>query len=139
MPPSLVVLNARIKTNDPARPWAGGLAVQGERIAFVGSSAEMAKMAAESATVVDVSGKLLIAATVDGNDPSDVKIASATPANFMVVDQEPPANSTWANPGYRVYLRVVRGMILENSLPRPSTTTMPRPGTPRSSNNIPGS
>ena len=138
MPASLVVLNARIKTNDPARPWAGGLAVHGERIAFVGSSAEMAKMAAEASAVVDAGGKLLISASVDGNDPAEFKMASATPANFMVVDQEPPANSTWANPGYRVFLRVVRGMVLENSLPRPSTMIQ-RPGTPRSSIKVEGS
>ena len=138
MPASLVVLNARIKTNDPARPWASGLAVHGERIAFVGSSAEMAKMAAEASAVVDAGGKLLISASADGNDPAEVKMASATPANFMVVDQEPPANSTWANPGYRVFLRVVRGMVLENSLPRPSTMIQ-RPGTPRSSSKVEGS
>lgn len=133
MPPSLVVVNARVKTNDPARPWAGGLAVQGERISFMGSSAEMQKLAATAASVLDAGGKLLIAATPDGNDPADVKMASATPANFMVVDQEPPASSTWSNPGYRVFLRVVRGMVLENTLPRPSSITPPR-----SSTGIPG-
>ena len=132
MPPSLVVLNARVKTNDPTRPWAGGVVVQGEKISFIGSSAEIQKLATTSASVLDAGGKILIAASPDGNDPADVKMATATPANFMVVDHEPPANSTWSNPGYRVFLRVVRGMVLENTLPRSTSFT------PRTTTNIPG-
>ena len=132
MPPSLVVVNARVKTNDPTRPWAGGVVVEGTKISFIGSSAEIQKLATTSVSVLDAGGKVLIAATPDGNDPADVKLATAAPANFMVVDQEPPANSSWSNPGYRVYLRVVRGMVLENSLPRPTSFT------PRTSSNIPG-
>lgn len=131
MPPSLVVVNARVKTNDPARPWAGGVVVEGTKISFIGSSAEIQKLAATSASVLDAGGKVLIAATPDGNDPADVKMERATPANFMVVDHEPPANSSWSNPGYRVYLRVVSGMVLENTLPRPASLT------PRSTTNVP--
>ena len=118
MPPSisLAVVNARVKTNDPARPWANGVAVIGDQISFVGSSAEIKKLAGTAARVIDAGGRFLLSASADGNDPSEIKIASQTPANFMVVDHEPPANSTWSNPGYRVLMRVVRGMVLENTL-----------------------
>ena len=115
--PMLVIVNARVKTNDEARPWASGLAVAGERINMVGSSAELMKVASPTARIVDAGGRLVLAATADGNDPATVKIERATPATFMVVDREPPADSTWSNPGYKVYMRVVRGMVLEDSLP----------------------
>lgn len=114
--PSLVIVNARVKTNDDARPWASGLAVSGERINMVGSSAELMKVASPSARIVDAGGRIVLAASADGNDPSTVKIERATPANFMVVDREPPANSSWSNPGYKVFMRVVRGMVLEDTL-----------------------
>ena len=42
---SLVVVNARVWTGDARRPWADAVAVRGERIAAVGSSAEVRKMA----------------------------------------------------------------------------------------------
>lgn len=118
MPPSvsLAVVNARVKTNDPTRPWANGVAVTGDQISFVGSSAEIKKLAGTAARVVDAGGRVLLSASADGNDPAEIKIANQTPANFMVVDHEPPANSTWSNPGYRVLMRVVRGMVLENTL-----------------------
>jgi hypothetical protein len=114
--PSLVIVNARVKTNDQARPWASGLAVAGERINAVGSSAELMKVAAPNARIVDAGGRILLAASPDGNDPAPVKIERATPATFMIVDREPPADSTWANPGYKVFMRVVRGMVLEDTL-----------------------
>ncbi len=115
--PTLVIVNARVKTNDEARPWASGLAVTGERINMVGSSAELMKVAAPNARIVDAGGRIILAATADGNDPDTIKIERATPATFMVVDREPPANSTWSNPGYKVLMRVVRGMVLEDTLP----------------------
>jgi len=38
---TLAVLNARIWTGDPARPWADALAVSGDRIRAVGARAEI--------------------------------------------------------------------------------------------------
>ena len=115
--PTLVIVNARVKTNDEARPWASGLAVAGERISMVGSSAELMKVASPTARIVDAGGRIILAATPDGNDPDTIKLERATPANFMVVDREPPADSSWSNPGYKVLMRVVRGMVLEDNLP----------------------
>jgi hypothetical protein len=37
--PSIAVVNARVWTGDSRRPWADALAVTGERIAVVGTSA----------------------------------------------------------------------------------------------------
>ena len=42
--PTLAVVNARVWTGDPRRPWADALAADGERIALVGTSAEVKKL-----------------------------------------------------------------------------------------------
>ena len=59
-PLSLVIVNARIWTGDARRPWADAVAVRGDRIAAVGSSAEVRKMSAGATTVIDAKGQLLV-------------------------------------------------------------------------------
>ena len=52
-PERIAVLNARIWTGDVRRPWADGLLTDGERIALVGSSAEVMKRSDAGARVID--------------------------------------------------------------------------------------
>ncbi|MFN0098503.1 MAG: hypothetical protein ACKVS7_07505 [Gemmatimonadaceae bacterium] len=56
---TLVIVNARVWTNDVRRPWADAVAVDGDRIAVVGSSAEVMKRAG-SARVIDAKGAMVI-------------------------------------------------------------------------------
>ena len=56
----LVVVNARIHTLDPARPAASALAVQGNRIAYVGADAVARADACGSARIIDAQGRLLL-------------------------------------------------------------------------------
>jgi predicted amidohydrolase YtcJ len=65
--PTLVVVNARIWTADPRRPWADGLAVAGHRIAAVGSSAEMRKLTAPDANVIDARGMMVVPGFIDAH------------------------------------------------------------------------
>jgi predicted amidohydrolase YtcJ len=58
--PDLVLVNARIYTVDPARPWAEALAVCGERIVRIGSSEEIRPIAAARTRVVDAGGRLVL-------------------------------------------------------------------------------
>ncbi len=51
-----VIVNARIATGDPRRPWADGAALAGARVVHVGSSAEARKLAPATARVVDAEG-----------------------------------------------------------------------------------
>ena len=51
----LLIVNARVATGDPRRPWADAVAVAGDTVVRVGSSAELRKLAAE-ARVVDARG-----------------------------------------------------------------------------------
>ncbi len=56
---SLIVTNARLKTGNPARPWATALGVRGGKLAVVGSAAEILKMASTETYVVDARGQLI--------------------------------------------------------------------------------
>ena len=59
-PVSLAIVNARIWTGDPRRPWADAVAVRGERVFAVGSSAEIRKMSSTSTRVIDAAGHMLV-------------------------------------------------------------------------------
>ena len=45
LPPDLVLVNGRVYTLDPGRPWAEALAIAGDRIAAVGTTAEIRALA----------------------------------------------------------------------------------------------
>jgi len=90
-PVTLAVVNARIWTGDAKRPWADGIAVRGERIAAVGSSAEIRKLARD-AEVIDAQGQMLVPGFIDshvhfidgGFRLSSVQLRDAkTPAEFI--------------------------------------------------------
>lgn len=66
-PVTLAVVNARAWTGDPRRPWADAVAVAGERIVLVGSSAEVRKAAGPAATVVDARGMMLVPGFIDSH------------------------------------------------------------------------
>ena len=91
-PVTLAVVNARVWTGDPRRPWADGLAVRGDRIAAVGSSAEIRKMTGGTTRVVDARGQMLVPGFIDahvhflsgGHGLSSVQLRDAkTPAEFV--------------------------------------------------------
>jgi len=63
---TLAVVNARIWTGDPRRPWADAIAARGDRIAAVGSSAEISKLAG-SATVLDAKGQMVVPGFIDAH------------------------------------------------------------------------
>ena len=55
----IAILNAKVWTGDPARPYAQALLVDGDRIAAVGSNAEIQKQKAADAKILDAAGKLV--------------------------------------------------------------------------------
>jgi predicted amidohydrolase YtcJ len=59
-PVSLAVVNARVWTGNPQRPWADAIAARGDTIAAVGSSAEVKKAAGEGARVIDAHGAMVV-------------------------------------------------------------------------------
>jgi predicted amidohydrolase YtcJ len=91
-PVTLAVVNARVWTGDPRRPWADAIAVDGERIAVVGSSAEVRKLAAAGTNVIDARGMMLVPGFIDshihfidgGFGLASVKLRDAkTPSDFI--------------------------------------------------------
>jgi predicted amidohydrolase YtcJ len=88
---TMAVVNARVWTGDTARPWADAIAVSGETIAAVGSSAEIQKMAG-GAKIIDAHGAMLVPGFIDahvhfldgGFALSSVQLRDAkTPAEFV--------------------------------------------------------
>src|SRR5687768_2553124 len=66
-PVTFAIVNARAWTGDPRRPWADAIAVSGDRIAVVGSSAEVRKRASLDAKIVDARGMMLVPGFIDSH------------------------------------------------------------------------
>ncbi len=58
--PDLVILNASIHTMDEARPTAEAVAIAGNRIGAMGSTAEMRALAGPGTRVIDAAGKTVL-------------------------------------------------------------------------------
>jgi len=65
--PALAIVNARVWTGDPARPWADAVAVAGEEIVAVGSSAEVRKLARAGTRVIDGTGRMVVPGFIDAH------------------------------------------------------------------------
>ena len=66
---TLAIVNARVWTANPRQPWASAIAVSGDRILAVGSSAEVSKLAraTPSARVIDANGGLVTPGFIDSH------------------------------------------------------------------------
>lgn len=59
-PPDVVLLGGRVYTADPARPWAEAVAVRGERIVAVGTSAGIARLAGPATRRIALDGRTVV-------------------------------------------------------------------------------
>ncbi len=66
-PATLVVVNARVWTGNPAQPWAEAIAAAGERILAVGDSAAVRAAAGRGARIVDGQGGTLVSGFNDAH------------------------------------------------------------------------
>ncbi|HDT12840.1 MAG TPA: amidohydrolase [Candidatus Aminicenantes bacterium] len=63
----LVLVNGKVWTGDPARPWAEAVAARDGRIIAVGSTAEMKKLSPSGAKLVDLGGSLVLPGFIDSH------------------------------------------------------------------------
>ena len=63
-PVTVAVVNARVWTGEPARPWAEALAISGDTVAAVGTNDEVRKLAAGMAPI-DAGGRLIVPGFID--------------------------------------------------------------------------
>jgi predicted amidohydrolase YtcJ len=63
-PDALVIVNARLRTGDPRRPWADAAIVEGDRVVFAGPSAEAMKRLPPGVTPLNARGAELAADAV---------------------------------------------------------------------------
>ena len=63
----LALLNGKIWTGDPGRPWAEAVAVRGDKIIAVGTTAEIRKLASGAANLVDFGGALVLPGFIDSH------------------------------------------------------------------------
>jgi predicted amidohydrolase YtcJ len=64
---TLAIVGARVWTGDPVRPWAEAVGVAGERIAAVGSDAEVRARVGPRTRVIDARGRLVVPGFVDAH------------------------------------------------------------------------
>src|SRR5690349_13473463 len=57
--PDLIIINASVHTMDQARPTAGAVAIQGNRITAVGATPEIRELAGPATRVIDANEKLV--------------------------------------------------------------------------------
>jgi predicted amidohydrolase YtcJ len=74
--PSIVLLFGKVFTGDSAQPWAEAIAIEGDKIAAVGSNAEVQAMAGPSTRVIDLAGRVVI----PGINDAHMHPGFATPA-----------------------------------------------------------
>jgi predicted amidohydrolase YtcJ len=61
------ILNSRIYTGDPSRPWAAAILVRDGKVAAVGSSAEVKALCGRSAQIFEMPGRLVTPGIVDAH------------------------------------------------------------------------
>ena len=104
--PVLAIVNARVWTNDPRRPWADALLVRGEHLLAVGSSAELRKRAGAGATVIDASGGLVVPGQAGG------RLVAGAPASLAIIDRPHAAGASGAPLEGEVVLSLLDGRIV---------------------------
>ncbi|MEO8000062.1 MAG: amidohydrolase [Gemmatimonadaceae bacterium] len=66
-PVTMAVVNAKIWTGDKRKPWADALAIAGDTIVAVGSSAEVKKLATAATNVIDAKGQFVAPGFIDSH------------------------------------------------------------------------
>ena len=66
--PDVVLLGGKVFTADSMHPWAEAIAIRGERVVAVGTSAEIRRLARPATRVIDVGGRVVVPGINDAHD-----------------------------------------------------------------------
>lgn len=83
--PDLVITNAKVFTNDPARPWGEAVAMKGERVVAVGTTADALAAKGPATRVIDAGGRVLVPGFNDAHVHVDVSPDTVS----LALDQDP--------------------------------------------------
>ncbi len=86
----LVLVNGRVYTLDPQRPWAEALAIRGDRILAVGSTAEIRKLRGPATREIDLAGAFAGPGFNDAHVHVESTGALLLGANLLDVHAEAP-------------------------------------------------
>src|SRR4030095_16729792 len=81
----LLLVNGKVYTADPAHPWAEAVAIAGDRIAAVGTTADVRRLAGPRTRVVDLGGAFACPGFNDAHVHIDSTGALLTGANLLDV------------------------------------------------------
>lgn len=90
---TIAIVNGSVWTGEPVQPWAQAVALRGERIAQVGSTAEIRKLVGRYTQVIDAHGGMVVPGFIDshvhlltgGMNLASVQLRDArSPAEFIL-------------------------------------------------------
>jgi hypothetical protein len=85
--PDTVLLNGKVFTANPARPWAQALAIRGDRVVAVGDTPAVAGLAGSSTRRIDLGGRTV----VPGFNDAHVHVSPRPAAHIVPAGDEPSA------------------------------------------------
>lgn len=103
-PVSLLIVNARVRTGDPRRPWADAVSVREGRVDALGRSAELRKRLPH-AMIVDAHGMTVLSGTADG------AITRGALADLVLIESPLTALGAATIDHTTIVLQLVRGYV----------------------------
>lgn len=102
----IAIVNARVRTGNPRRPWADAVLVRDDVVELVGSSAEVRKLADATVRTIDARGMLVMA-----TEPGAV-LEPGTLANLEITDADTNRASPEETGDARVVFRMLAGRVV---------------------------
>jgi hypothetical protein len=107
-PPALAIVNARVWTGDPRRPWADAVFLRAGRIDAVGSSAEVRKRSDAATRLIDARRLMIVHPREDG------VLARGGPADLLLVDRPLGSAGVGAPNDAEIVLAIEGGHIVRD-------------------------
>ena len=120
--PDTILVNGKVFTSNPAQPWAGAVAIRGDRVIAVGDTAAIAALAGSSTRRLDAGGRTIIPGINDAHQ--HVGIAPAS--DRLSLPQDPTLDQLAAAIGAQVTVspagRLIQGEFSQTAWADPSFT-----------------